>query len=302
MINRTFTFAKHHTPSPVRVAVRWTMLETRNARSRLTVPVTTRCEYDNVYHCTVRKTASQWVKSLLSDPVVYRHSGLLPFDQRVHRRRYPDAIPPGRVASSLFVSRKRFDSIPKPEKYRAFFIQRDPRDIVVSSYFSLRGSHTPMGDILQHRKILRETPAKEGMLYIIKHLSETNLFSCLRSWVVAPSTEAVRIFRYEDLTGEQQLDEVDQLLRHCGIALPRPDLVALLERHGFSRMRKTRLEDGSNSHYRKGEAGDWMNHFDDDIYEAFVKATGDLVQRCGYPTREEALRDLEAPHQGDPVG
>ncbi|MCW6009851.1 sulfotransferase domain-containing protein [Micromonospora sp. CPCC 205371] len=290
MIDRGLTFAKHHTPSSVRVAARWAMLESRNVRSRLTVPVVARSEYDNVYHCTVRKTASQWVKALLHDPVVYRYSGLLPFDQRVHRRRYPDAIPPGRVASSLFIYHKRFTTISKPEKYRAFFILRDPRDIVVSSYFSLRSSHTPMGDILVHRKILQEKPFKEGMLHVIGHLKEQGLFSALRSWVVAPSTEAIRLVRYEDLTGEQQFDEMTQLMRHCGIAIPPDELAALLDRHSFSRKRKGGGDAGTLSHYRKGKAGDWRNHFDDDIYEAFAAATGDLVEVCGYPSRDQALR------------
>ena len=43
----------------------------------------------------------------------------------------------------------------------------------------------------------------------------------------------------------------------------------------------------------QGKAGDWLNHFDDDIYEAFVAATGDLVERCGYPSREESLRSRD---------
>ncbi|MFY1699459.1 sulfotransferase domain-containing protein [Solwaraspora sp. WMMA2101] len=294
MINQTLTYAKHHTPDSVRVAARWAMLETQNAKSRLTVPVAARCEYDNVYHCTVRKTASQWVKSLLSDPVVYRYSGLLPFDQRVSRRRYPNAVPTGRIVSSLFISRYGFDDLPKPEKYRAFFILRDPRDVVVSSYFSLRSSHTPMGDVLLHRKVLQELPAKEGLLYVIDHLTKVNLFSAMRSWVVAPSTETVALFRYEDLVGERQADEFDQLLRHCGITIPPAALTALLDRHGFSRMRKKRREAGPTAHYRKGKAGDWLNHFDDDIHDAFVAATGDLVARCGYPSREESLRALDA--------
>jgi hypothetical protein len=147
-----------------------------------------------------------------------------------------------------------------------------------------------MGDILRHRKVLQEKPFKEGLLYVISHLSESGLFASLRSWVVAPSAENFRLFRYEDLTGERQLDEVDGLLRYCGIAIPPPDLAALLDRHSFSRKRKDRPETGSVSHYRKGKAGDWRNHFDDDIYEAFVAATGDLVELCGYPARDQSLR------------
>ncbi|MDG4765515.1 sulfotransferase domain-containing protein [Solwaraspora sp. WMMD406] len=294
MISQTLTFAKHRTPNSVRVAARWAMLETRNATSRLTLPVVERCDYDNVYHCTVRKTGSQWVKSLLSDPVVYRHSGLLLFDQRINRKRWPHAVPTSRVVSSLFISRDGFNAIPKPDKYRAFFVMRDPRDIIVSGYFSWRNSHTPMGDVLRHRKVLQETPKKEGLLYVVNHMAKSKLFASIKSWAVAPSVETVRLFRYEDLVGARQTDEVDQLLRHCGIVLPPAQLTALLDRHDFSRMRKKRREAGPTAHYRKGKAGDWLNHFDDDIYEAFAKATGNLVELCGYPSREEALRTRDA--------
>jgi hypothetical protein len=247
----------------------------------------------------VRKTGSQWVKALLSDPVVYRYSGLLPFDQRVQRRLYPHAVPTRHVVSSLFITREGFNALPKPEKYRAFFIMRDPRDVVVSGYFSLRNSHTPMGDVLRHRKALQELPFKEGLLYVINHLAETNLFAQIKSWVVAPSDETFRVFRYEDLIGERQADEVDQLMRHCGIAIPPAELTALLDRHGFSRMRKKRREAGPTAHYRKGKAGDWLNHFDDDIYDAFAAATGNLVELCGYPSREESLRAADTSGQQD---
>jgi hypothetical protein len=279
MINRAVTFTKHHTPNSLRVAVRRGLIEAHNARLRLTVPVAERSPYANVYHCTVRKTASQWIKALLSDPVVYRWSGLLPYDPRPYKWRYPQPVPPGRVAQSLFISRSRFDKLPKPDRYRAFFVLRDPRDIVVSSYFSTRNSHTPMGDVLAERRILREKPRKEGLLHVIGHLAGKGAFRDLRSWVAAPETTAVSLFRYEDLTGEGQATEVDRMLRHCGITLPPAELDALLTRYSFTRMR--------SDHYRKGRAGDWRNHFDDDIQEAFAAATGDLVELLGYPAHDE---------------
>lgn len=274
MINHAVTFTKHHTPNSLRVAVRRGLLEMHNARLRLTVPVAARSPYANVYHCTVRKTASQWIKALLSDPVVYRWSGLLPYDPRPYRWRYPQAVPAGRVAQSLFISRRRFADLPKPDRYRAFFVLRDPRDIVVSSYFSTRNSHTPMGDVLRVRKILQELPRKEGLLFVIEHLAAKGTFRDLRSWVAAPETEAVGLFRYEDLTGAGQTAEVDRMLRHCGIGIPPGELEALLARYCFTRMR--------SDHYRKGRAGDWRNHFDDDIAAAFDAKAGDLITRLGY--------------------
>jgi hypothetical protein len=288
MTKRASTFAKHHTPDSVRLLVRRAMLETKNARLRLTVPVAARCEYDNVYHCTVRKSASQWMKALLSDPIVYRYSGLVLFDRRVQKRSYPHAVPTGRVVSALFPSYERFKATPKPDNHRAFFVARDPRDIVVSSYYSLRTSHTPMGDIPQQRRALQQKSKKDGLLHIIGHLSETGLFSSLRSWALAPSSETIALFRYEDLTGERQRPEVERLMRHCGIAIPPDELTALLARYSFANLRGDQGGGGTVSHYRKGKAGDWRNHFDDEISEAFTSATGDLVEILGYPARGQS--------------
>src|SRR5919112_6177189 len=108
MMNRSVMFTKHHTPDSLRVVARRALLEGHNARLRFAVPVHSRCGYGNIYHCAVRKTASQWIKALFSDPIVYRYSGLLPYDPRPYKWRYPQAFPPDRVVSSLFISRKRF--------------------------------------------------------------------------------------------------------------------------------------------------------------------------------------------------
>jgi hypothetical protein len=286
MFNSAVMFAKQNAPESVRVLARRSMLEAYNARVRLTTPVAVRSEFENIYHCAVRKTASQWIKAVFSDPIVYRHCGLLTYDPRFYRWKHPRVCPPNRIALSLFFPRARFDAMPKPARYRAFFVMRDPRDMVVSSYFSTRNSHGPMGDVLEVRKVLLDLPRKEGMLWLIGDLARKNRFGAIRSWIEAPPSDEVRLVRYEDLTGERQAEETDELLRHCGIVLPPDDLATLLDRYSFARMNE-RQGAGKVSHYRKGQAGDWQNHFDDDIYEAFAQATGDLVQRLGYPSYQE---------------
>ncbi|SDS76062.1 sulfotransferase domain-containing protein [Actinoplanes derwentensis] len=281
MLNRAIMFAKQHSPDSVRVVARRAQLEAHNFRLRVSVPVADRCEFTNVYHCAVRKTASQWVKSVFSDPVVYRHSGLATYDPRYYGWKDPRVVPPNRIGLSLYFSHKRFSKMPKPDSHRAFFIYRDPRDLVVSSYFSTRDSHTPMGDVLEVRAILREKSKKEGMLHLIDHLAKKGMFSAVRSWVDAPPSENVRLVRYEDLTGDDQLAEMDALMRHCGIAVPRPELAGLLDKYSFSRM-NDRKKAGGVSHYRKGCPGDWRNHFDDDLTQAFANATGNLMDKLGY--------------------
>ena len=294
MMNRVVMFSKQHTPNSWRVVARRAMQETHNARLRLTVPVVDRCEFENVYHLAVRKTASQWIKALFADPIVYRHSGLPTYDPRYANWSHPRVCPPRRVALSLFFSRPRFDDVPKPDRYRAFFVMRDPRDMLVSSYFSTRNSHGVMGDVLEIRKVLRAKSRKDGLLYLVGHPSQQRAFRSLRSWATAPQDEAVRLFRYEDLTGEHQRDQIDRLMRHCGIVIPPDELTTLLSRYSFSNM-NTRESAGSVSHYRKGRSGDWRNHFDDDLYAAFEAVAGDLVQRLGYPARDESPREADGP-------
>ncbi|GLY08449.1 MULTISPECIES: sulfotransferase domain-containing protein [Actinoplanes] len=292
MLKRSVMYAKQHAPESLRVLARRAMLESHNARLRLFTPVESPCEFTNIYHCAVRKTASQWMKALFSDPIVYRRSGLLTYDPRFygHDWNEPWVCPPRRIALSLFISRKRFEKLPKPAGHRAFFVFRDPRDMVVSSYFSTRDSHAPMGDVLEVRRELRARSEKDGLLHLIDDLAAKGRFRSLRSWVAGPDTGTIRLFRYEDLTGDEQAASVDRLMRHCGITLPPDEMATLLDRYSFRRMDE-RKRTGGVSHYRKGEAGDWRRHFDDDIAEAFDRATGNLVGLLGYPSYDQAMAD-----------
>ncbi len=281
MFNRTVMYAKQRTPESLRVVARRAQLEAHNARLRLTVPVVSRCEFTNIYHCAVRKTASQWIKALFSDPIVYRYSGLPTYDPRFYRWSHPKVVPPGRIGLSLFFPYERFRKMPKPERYRAFFVYRDPRDMVVSSYFSTLKSHGPMGDVLEVRRALQEKSKKDGLLYLIDDFAKKGRFNAVRSWVSAPPADEVRLFPYEELTGERQADQVAELMRHCGVDIPPDELATLLHRYSFSSM-NTRQGAGAVSHYRKGEPGDWVNHFDDDIMQRFREKSGDLTERLGY--------------------
>ena len=281
MFNRTVMYAKQRTPESLRVVARRAQLEAHNARLRLTVPVVARCEFTNIYHCAVRKTASQWVKALFSDPLVYRYCGLPTYDPRFYGWKHPDVVPRNRIGLSLFFPYARYEKMPKPADYRAFFVYRDPRDMIVSSYFSTLKSHGPMGDVLEVRRALQEKSKKDGLLFLIDDFARKGRFNAVRSWVAAPPSDEVRLFRYEDLTGERQAEQVGELMRHCGIAIPPDDLATLLTKYSFSTM-NIKQGAGAVSHYRKGEPGDWVNHFDEDINDRFLAKTGDLVEALGY--------------------
>src|SRR5688572_14278774 len=77
------------------------------------------------------------------------------------------------------------------QKYRGIHVIRDPRDIIVSSYFSHRYSHPTdyWPELSEFRKLLEKLPEEEGLLENIKFIAklrvdgwDLNLFNTLMDW------------------------------------------------------------------------------------------------------------------------
>lgn len=249
----------------------------------------------NIYHCCVHKTASQWIKAILSDSRTYRYSGLtlhtyqktLPgcYDPRkVTDRAFVEPFPTNLIVTPLYIDFENFEAIPKPESYKAFFVMRDPRDVVVSWYFSMRYSHSPMGEIPGIREVLNSKSISDGILYSIDYLADFGEFEALRSWVHAPkSDQNVLLLRFEEITGSNNLQIIKTLFSHCDIYMPDRVLCQLLQDYSFERLSdRRRGEEDRQAHYRKGIRGDWKSYFDDRIIAKFKEATSDLVTLLGY--------------------
>ena len=190
--------------------------------------------YTNVYHCCVHKTASQWLQGLLGDRSVYRFSGLeLCPNGSVNRGGYYPILessppfPEKTIAGSLHISFPNFEAIQKREPYKAFFVMRDPRDLVISYYFSMKVSHSNPQDpkkneIFEARRAkLSEIDLGQGLHYVIDELNTYGLFQALASWISAPhQNPSVKLFRFEDLTGPDAFSYFQDLFQYCDINLP----------------------------------------------------------------------------------
>ena len=152
-----------------------------------------------IYHCCVQKTASQWFLGFWADPLFREHYNLKHFMPKENFIKQGGAFkklnnfPWGRIISPLYISRSDFVNMKKPPSYRAFFVARDPRDLVISKYFGLKYSHA-LSDpyIFTMREHLNSIPVEEGILELI-NLGET--FEELEGWVHSRD-EAVRIFLF----------------------------------------------------------------------------------------------------------
>ncbi|MCP3976178.1 MAG: sulfotransferase domain-containing protein [bacterium] len=265
------------------------------SRSKLVRP-SYRTPVRNIYHCTVHKSGSQWIRNVMQDWRVYKYSGLRAHhyesfmpngidSRRIPERVLPSIMPESTAVTPIYSDLDSYRQSVKPGEYRGIFVVRDPRDVVVSWYFSARYSHRPMGRVLETREVLGDLPQPEGLKYAIDWLADFGLFDAVGSWFEPGAlTDKERIFRYEDLNGPNGVETFGEIFKHCDIRLPEKVLVNLVADHSFENLSGGRRkgEEDKQDHLRKGVVGDWKNHFTPEVEDHFTKVTGDLILNSGY--------------------
>ena len=242
-----------------------------------------------IYHCCIQKSGSQWFKKVFSDPIFWQKDKLLLYaptdnfiteDQAILQKL--KKIPKSLIISPLYTRYADFNKLQKVKNYKAFYIARDPRDLIISNYFSLKYSHDPYHPyILRMRKKLNSMSQDNGITEIINSLT-TGTKETLEGWFTQNSKN-IKLILFEDIFGEKQFDVFSDLLQHCEINLSTNDIKTLLEKYSFKNISGRRQgNEDINHHYRKGIPGDWKIYFTDQQKDQFKRLSGDLLIICGY--------------------
>lgn len=248
-----------------------------------------RSRNNTIYHCCIQKSGSQWFKKVFSDKIIWQKNSLLLYDpsnnfitedksilQKLKK------IPDNLIISPLYIRYPEFKKLQKPDTHKSFYIARDPRDLIISNYFSLKFSHDPYHPyILKMREKLNSMSQDDGILDIINSFT-AGTKKTLGGWFMQKSGN-IKLIRFEDMFGEKQYDVFSDLLNHCNISISSTDIKILLEKYSFKNIsgRKQGSEDIKH-HYRKGTPGDWKNHFTDQHKNLFKKLSDNLLVVCGY--------------------
>jgi len=229
-------------------------------------------------------------------------------------------------AASLFETKK--------EPIRGIHVIRDPRDIIVSGYFSHRNSHPVDGlpHLAAHRESLRSVSKEEGLFLEIDFsaqlLHDIGTWAYDQEWVLELKMEDLTARPYEGFleifeflglmswNGAYRMREktayfvrtaLNRLSRRHPLldVLRRPVqvtgdmLLGQVYDHRFEKKANGRKvgEADASSHYRKGIPGDWVNHFRPAHTEYFIELFGDLLTITGYESEPWTVRQFEMEQQ-----
>jgi hypothetical protein len=158
---------------------------------------------------------------------------------------------------------------------------RDPRDALISQYWSWKNSHqnnTP--EILEARQLMEGASLKDALLWLTRKRK-----LIMARQIAELGGDELRNpidIRYEDLLADFHRG-LAPALEHLGLEIGGEELEEI--RIACSFEKKTRRKPGEideSHHLRRGEAGEWRESFDAELREAFKSVYGSLVLELGY--------------------
>lgn len=241
-----------------------------------------RHELANIFAISPPKAGSQWLKALLHHSVVRRQTGLLTLPQLDYQQKPPrHGFPVGTFVPGVYLSRLEFNALHKRGPYRAVHLIRDPRDIVVSGYWSAVETHPPthVAQVEQTRRHLHSLSLEEGLAVCIR--AAAPVFRDMASWV-GDDDPHIATFRLEDIA-DDYAGNVRKLLAHCNVVLDDADTRRILQQTSRAALQRRDLDvrgDG-RSHYRVQQTSH-RDLFSADHYRLFNHVAPGLVEALGY--------------------
>ncbi|WP_411845349.1 sulfotransferase domain-containing protein [Roseibacillus persicicus] len=223
----------------------------------------------------------------------------------------------------LTLRNARWDHVAQFPDTKAVHIVRDPRDIVVSGYFSHLKTHKIANEeYARERERLQSLSKEEGLIETLNGINARTLAD-LQDWKTGESPNILE-FRLEEMSGEPMkylkkillhadlmresegkddpLDlkiwgQINQVWKRSGGKTLIHKKLPRVSEGAFQRLEKwvsfERLSGGrkpgevnTNSHYRSGKHGDWKEHFTPEVVSVFKSRFPTAVSSLGYEKDE----------------
>lgn len=202
--------------------------------------------------------------------------------------------------------------------FLGFHVVRDPRDIVVSAYFSHLYSHSTQdwSELVDYRAKLQNASRDDGLMLEMDFrkkqfeemynwdYSQPNVLEVkMEDLIKYPYDEMAKVFSFLQVPHTKYnvmktlsflLTTILNRIQHKSKGIfpfykrvkniPMGILLGYVHHYRFSTLAEGRKQgqENSKSHFRKGIAGDWANHFNTEHRAYFKKNYNDLLLKLGY--------------------
>lgn len=240
-------------------------------------------EIQNIFCASSPKAGSQWLKAIFDHPVVKEHTHLMTLPQFDHQTRLHKTFPPGTFVPGVYMSYPEYQSLNRPYPHRTIYVYRDPRDVVVSGYYSAVFTHPSLHDdeLEGFRQRLRDLPRDEAILELIHH--STVRLQEITSWA-GVSDPLIHTLKLED-NKHDEIGQIRGMLEHCEVHLSESEfdqLANTVTRAALQRRDLAQRESGGESHYRVSREG-YREIFNREHYEAMESIIPGFAAQLGYP-------------------
>lgn len=173
---------------------------------------------------------------------------------------------------------RSFREIPEVEDYRILLILRDPRDVVVSNYYSVRYSHSVLSrKMLDMRKEARETSVDNWVIGSARRFSE--IYNEYAKSLVNEKLPGLVYWRYEDIvTSPHQF--IASLERIFGVSINRA------ESTGIAADLTPRQNENLSANKRSGKPGAYREKLKTTTVHALNDIFGSSLEVLGYSRKK----------------
>lgn len=221
------------------------------------------------------KCATNWIRRVIKDVCQKRQWNYKVIGGTNDSLVFPDST----VQFHMLVNSRVSDTQRMTKNALGFHLIRDPRDALVSGYWSWKISHLNNSEkMLDIREKLNVLDIEEGLLLMMDSLTT---FQQLQKWNLG-SYENILDIRYEDLFQDTK-GGFSRIFDFLQIPIDDSELNHLVSAYSFESLAQRKPgEEDVTSHFRKGGSGDWQNYFTDRVKAAFKEKHGDLLINLNY--------------------
>lgn len=249
--------------------------------------------HPSIFHFSMNKAATQHVRELLIRCAGENNITSIGLAEYAFHTNFPylDALSFNEMEKYQYLFRPTgylyscfggfIEGIPNLEKYLVVLMIRDPRDVLVSEYFSYAFSHSEPSkrgskymDFMKKRRQALHSTIDEYALTECDRVH--NIYQKYINLLLDHYTNVLTT-KYEEMTSDYSV-WLKALLKFCKLEISPSLLADLLEKAKYTRPK----EENKYEHNRKGTPGDYMEKLQQETIEALNTKLSPILKRFDY--------------------